>query len=90
MVSTGTVSRIRQVLAYGEVRIGPDALEIGVESVPQVDGELRIVFEQAVAASRADPAAVLLVRLSEAAVEVDVVDFDDPRWPIRTIHLADA
>ena len=79
MVSTGTMTRSREGLAYGEVRVGPDGLEIGIESVPHVDGELRIVFEQAVAACRAEPCAVLLVRLSEAAIDVDVVDFDDPR-----------
>ena len=88
VVSTGTMQRSSERLAYGEVRVGPDGLEIGIESVPHVDGELSIVFEQAVTTCRADPCAVLLVRLSEAAVEVDVVDFDAPGWPIRTIHLA--
>jgi hypothetical protein len=72
-------------LRYGEVRVGPDGLTMGIESLAHVGPCRRLLFEQAVGACQVDPDSVLQVRLSEASVEVRVVDFDDPRLPIRIV-----
>jgi hypothetical protein len=58
---------------------------MGIESLAHVGPCRRLLFEQAVAACQVNPDSVLQVRLSEASVEVQVVDFDDPRLPIRIV-----
>ena len=73
-------------LAYGAVRIGHGDLAIGCESLPGVSQSQRALYQQAVNASNADPNAVLVVRVDETACEVDVIDFDDPNWPARTLR----
>jgi hypothetical protein len=79
----GSVSDGR--LRYGAVRVGPDGLSMGIESLGHVGACRRLLFEQAVAACQVDPDSVLQVRLSESSVAVQVVDFDDLTLPIRIV-----
>jgi hypothetical protein len=74
----------RAALAYGEVRVGPGLLWIGVESLCHVSTTVRSIFERAVAAAGVDPDDVLVVRVTEGAIEVDAIDPDDLDWPVRT------
>jgi hypothetical protein len=75
-------------LLYGEVRVGPGTIAIGVESLPHVSPVQRGLFERAVAAARVDPDDVLVVRITEASIEVDALDPADPQWPVRTRRVA--
>jgi hypothetical protein len=77
----------RSPLPYGEVRVGPREIAIGIESLPHVTASQRTLFERAVAAAGADPADVLVVRVTEAGMEVDAIDPDDADWPVRTLRL---
>jgi hypothetical protein len=77
-------------LPYGEVRVGPGELAIGVESLRQIPRVQRGLYEQAVAAAGVDPDNVLVVRIAEASIEVDVLDPDDARWPVRTQRITPA
>jgi len=63
-------------------------MTVGLESLPNLSGAQRELYEQAVAASGVDPAGVLVVCLTEAGIEVDVVDYDDVRLPVRTQRVA--
>ena len=72
------------MLPYGEVRVGHAELAFGFESLPDVSPCQRVLYEQAVAAVGARPENVLVIRVSEAGIEVDTLDFDDDRWPVRT------
>jgi hypothetical protein len=47
----------------------------------------RALYERAVAASGANHPDVLVVRVSETAIEVDAVDFADAGWPQRTLRV---
>jgi hypothetical protein len=78
----------RARLPYGEVRVGPGELVIGVESLPHVSPIQRCLYEQAVAAAGVDPDDVLVVRVTETGIEVDALDPDDERWPVRTRRVA--
>lgn len=78
----------RAVLPYGEVRVGPDQLVVGFESLAHVSPVQRQLYEQAVAAVGVDPDDVLVVRVNEASIEVDAIDADHECWPVRTLHLA--
>lgn len=69
-------------LPYGEVRMRPGDVAIGWESVPHASPSIGRLYEQAVTASRLDPATVLVVRMTEMQVAVDYVDFQDPSWPV--------
>lgn len=65
----------------------PGDVAIGWESVPHASPSIGRLYEQAVTASRLDPATVLVVRMTEMQVAVDYVDFQDPSWPVRTQHV---
>jgi hypothetical protein len=75
------------MLPYGEVRSGRAELAIGFESLPDVSPSQRALYEQAVAAARVRSENVLVIRVTEAVVEVDTIDFDDDRWPVRTLRV---
>ena len=45
------------------------------------------LYEQAVAAAGVDPADVLVVRVTEAGIEVDALHPDDASWPVRTLRV---
>ncbi len=77
-------------LPYGLVRVGSGEVAIGVESLPHVSRCQRDLYEQAVAAAGVQPDNVLVVRITEASVEVDAIDVEDARWPVRTQRLAPA
>ena len=77
-----------QTLAYGEVRVGPGEVAIGVESLPHVSPIQRALYEHCVAAAGVDPDDVLVVRVTEASIEVDALDPDDAQWPVRTHRVA--
>ena len=77
-------------LPYGEVRVRPGEIAIGVESLPRVSPVQRGLYEQAVAAAGVDPDNVLVVYITEASIEVDALDPDDARWPVRTQRVAAA
>lgn len=72
------------------MRVGPGEIAIGVESLPHVSPIQRGLYEQAVAAAGVDPNNVLVVRITEASVEVDALDPDDERWPVRTQRVTPA
>ena len=76
------------VLAYGEVRVGGGEIAIGFESLPEVGIAWRVLLAQAVAAARVQLDNVLVVRISEARVEVDVLDEHDLAWPVRTVRVS--
>jgi hypothetical protein len=52
-----------------------------------VDGgaDRRQLFERIVGACGLDPHDVVEVRISEGGVEIDLVEFDSPDWPLRTV-----
>lgn len=77
-----------ETLPYGTVRLGAGEIIIGVESLAHVTATQRSLFEQAVAAAGLDPDDVLVVRITETGVHVAVLDTDDERWPVRTVHVA--
>jgi hypothetical protein len=72
------------------VRVGPGEIAIGVESLPHVSPVHRGLYEQSVAAAGVDPDNVLVVYITEASIEVDALDLDDPRWPVRTQRVRPA
>ncbi len=74
-------------LLYGEVRVGHAELAFGFESLPDASPSHRALYEQAVAAAGVGSEDVLVVRVTEAGIEVDVLDFDDARWPVRTLRV---
>ena len=76
------------VLAYGEVRVGPRFLAIGVESVFRSSADVRTLYERAVDAVGVDPDDVLVVRITEEAIEVDAIESNDLGWPVRTWRVA--
>jgi hypothetical protein len=45
----------------------------------------RAIYDQLVVASGCDENDVMEARISECRVELDIVDFVDPGWPVRTI-----
>jgi hypothetical protein len=55
--------------------------------LPYIAAGQRTLFELAVAAAGADLTDVLVVRVTEAGIEVDAIDPDDADWPVRTLHL---
>jgi hypothetical protein len=63
-------------------------IAMGFESVLHVSASHRDLFERAVAAARVDPDNVLVVRVTEAHIEVDFIDLDDVEWPARIARLA--
>jgi hypothetical protein len=77
-------------LPYGQVRVEAGEIAIGFESVVHVSASVRELFERAVATAGVDPENVLVVRVSEARVEVDVIDDRDISWPARTVRVAAA
>lgn len=82
--------RVRRPLAYGEVRVEPGGIAIGVESLPDVCEAHSDLYEQSVVAAGVDPENVLVVRITEAVIEVDALDPDDPSWPVRTLRVSTA
>ena len=46
----------------------------------------RELYERALDQLGCDPADVMAVRVSESGVEVDVIDFEHPEWPVRTLR----
>jgi hypothetical protein len=77
-------------LPHGQVRVGSGEIAIGVESLPPVSPVQRGLYEQAVDSAGVDPDNVVVVRITEAGIEVDAIDADDPRWPVRTRLLGPA
>ncbi|MET1019215.1 MAG: hypothetical protein ABWX62_04450 [Microterricola sp.] len=91
------------MLPYGEVHVLPGEIIIthrlrrhrrpdarGVESLPHLIPAQRSLCEQAVEASGVEPESVLVVRITEVGIEVDAIDTDDARWPVRTKRLEPA
>src|SRR5689334_3362896 len=77
----GLVNYSARMLRFGEVRRGRGETAIGCESLPDVGPSHRDLYQRAVAGAGVELDVVLVVRATEAAVEVDVIDFDDVRWP---------
>jgi hypothetical protein len=75
-------------LPYGHVRVRSGEIAIGVESLPRVSRFQRSLYELAVVAAGVQPDNVLVVRVTEARIEVDAIDVDDARWPVRTQRVA--
>ena len=80
----------RRPLAYAEVRVEPGEIAIGFESLPDVCEAHHDLYEQSVVAAGVDPENVLVVRITEAVIEVDTLYPDDPSWPVRTSHVSTA
>ena len=78
------------ILIYGEERVGVGTFAMGCESLPRMTVTQRALYDRAVAASGANYHDVLGVRVSETAIEVDAVDFDDAGWPVRTLRVTAA
>ena len=76
-----------RTLPYGEVRVGNAELAFGFESLPYVSPSQRTLYEQAVTAADVRSENVLVIRVTEAGIEVDTLDFDDDRWPVRTLRV---
>jgi len=74
-------------LSYGEVRLGRDQIAIGFESLANLTSSHRALYEQTVVAAGVDAQDVLVVRISEGDIEVDVLDADDELWPVRTVRV---
>ena len=74
----------RRVLPFGAVRLDADGIEMGVESLERAGSTLRALYDEAVAAAALDPDDVVIVRICETAMEVDVIDFAHPNAPVRT------
>ena len=74
-------------LPYGEVRVDDGEVAIGCESALYVSTSLRELFDRAVAATEVDPENVLVVRVTEALIEVDAIDVRDISWPTRTVSV---
>ena len=84
-----TLTRVRaRVLPYGVVRVRGGEIAIGMESLPEIGNGWRFLVAQAVAAARVELDNVLVVRISEAHVEVDVLDEHDLAWPVRTVRVS--
>ena len=49
------------------------------------DPECRAFYEQCLAACGVDRSDVVEVPVRDDMIEVDVIDFDDPNWPRRTL-----
>jgi hypothetical protein len=79
---------LHTALAFGEVRVGRGEIAVGAESLPDLIPTQRGLYEQAVAAAGVEPENVLVVRVTEAGIEVDAVDTDDACWPVRTRRVA--
>ncbi len=58
---------------------------IAFDRIDDLDRGHRELSERAIAASGHDEHDVYEVRVSECGVEIDVVDFEAPGWPLRTI-----
>jgi hypothetical protein len=65
---------------YGILSIHPDAVAWSCRGH-------QAMYWRLVAASGCDEHDVIELRVSECRVELDVVDFVDPDWPIRTISV---
>jgi hypothetical protein len=63
-------------------------MAIGIESLPKVGITWRLLVGQAVAAARVELDNVLVVRISETRVEVDLLDEHDLAWPVRTVRVS--
>ena len=63
-------------------------LAIGFESLLHVSASVRAVVAWAVTAAGVDPDDVLVVRVTEAGVEVDAIDDRDLNWPARTVTVS--
>jgi hypothetical protein len=59
---------------------------LAFERFGDLSASQRQLFERAVAACGHDGDAVLEVRVSDVQVEVDIVDFELPDWPVRTLR----
>ena len=77
-----------RVLGYGEVRVGGGEVAVGIESLRGVGIGWRVLVAQAVAAAGVELDNVLVVRISEARVEVDVLDEHDVAWPVKTVRVS--
>jgi hypothetical protein len=61
------------------------ALALSSDSCWALGPDQRSLYERSVVLCGADPADVVEVRIGQALIEVDVVDFNDPRWPTMTL-----
>ena len=66
---------------------GRGVLVIPSDAVGRLSASRRAMYRRMVAASGCDEHDVFELRVSERGVEVDVVDFDDIDWPIRTLMI---
>lgn len=67
--------------------MGPAELAVGFESLPNLSASQRALYEQAVAAAGVCSEDVLVIRVTESGIEVDTLDVDDARWPVRTLRV---
>jgi len=44
------------------------------------------MYERVLGELGCDPADVIALRISESGVEADVIDFEHPAWPVRTVR----
>ena len=66
---------------------GDEVVIITNEGVLTAAPHHRDVYERVVAALGLDPDDIAEVRVGERGIEVDVVDFEDPDWPLRTLTM---
>jgi hypothetical protein len=55
------------------------------DSLDAATPQTRDLYQRCVALCGADAADVVEVRVGEALSEVDMINFDDPDWPQRTL-----
>ena len=63
------------------------AVVITNEGALTAGGQHRELYDRVVATLGLDPDDVAEVRIGECGIEVDVVDFEDPDWPLHTLEV---
>ena len=63
----------------------PDGRVLVLAFDAELDRVQREIYERVLAACGHDHHDVSEVRVSEGGIEIDIVDFDAPEWPLRTV-----
>jgi hypothetical protein len=69
---------------------GPRPIAMPFDRIAHLSASQRELFERVLAVCGHDREDVLEVRVSEVQVEVDIIDFDLPDWPVRTVRCSGA
>ena len=68
--------------------VGSDVVAIVSDRTRDLGRSQRDLLERVIAASGHDRHDVMEVRVSECAIEIDVIDFELPEWPLHTLRFS--